>query len=107
MFLVEQIYKVFKTLWHDIFGCGVQNPQYDMNTVMNTNIISVLVIRDQGVIHDAKLIFDKHIDSIISKASRALGFISHRAANSRSVKFNKVLYFAFVRSHLKEKNCVL
>lgn len=33
------------------------------------------VIRDLGVYHDAKLLFDVHIEQIISKASKALGFI--------------------------------
>lgn len=64
-------------------------------------IIKVNSIRDLGVIHDSKLVFDDHIESIVNKASKALGFIIRSCSSFRSLKPIKVLYCSFVRSHLE------
>jgi hypothetical protein len=59
------------------------------------------VIRDLGVLHDHKLVFDSHINNIISKASRALGFIMRSSRDFRHAKTLKILYCSLVRSHLE------
>lgn len=58
-------------------------------------------IRDLGVTHDHKLLFDEHIESIINRASKALGFIMRTSLNFKNLKTIKILYCAFVRSHLE------
>ncbi|KAL0860199.1 hypothetical protein ABMA27_010506 [Loxostege sticticalis] len=57
--------------------------------------------KDLGVIHDDKLLFDKHIESIISRANRALGFVIRSSYNFQRAKTIKLLYCAFVRSILE------
>lgn len=58
-------------------------------------------MRDLGVCHDDRLLFDKHIDNIVSKASRALGFVMRSAKDFHQVKTFKILYCTFVRSYLE------
>lgn len=40
----------------------------------------VFTIRDLGVIHDSKLLFQEHVDSIIAKATQILGFVMRISA---------------------------
>lgn len=56
---------------------------------------------DLGVHHDSKLSFESHVDSIIKKASKALGFIMRISKCFKEVKTLKILYCTFVRSHLE------
>jgi hypothetical protein len=35
----------------------------------------VPVMRDLGVLHDSQLLFDEHINKVVSSATKALGFI--------------------------------
>lgn len=49
-------------------------------------------VRDLGVIHDEKLLFDVHIDHIISKANKSMGFLIRMSKNF------KILYCAYVYS---------
>lgn len=58
-------------------------------------------IRDLGVQHDSKLIFDKHVDAIVAKASKSLGFIMRLSKCFTQAKTLKILYCTFVRSHLE------
>lgn len=58
-------------------------------------------MRDLGVTFDSKLLFDVHIDNIIKKATQALGFILRLSADFKNIKTYKILYCAFVRSHLE------
>lgn len=58
-------------------------------------------MRDLGVYHDSKLLFDVHVDSIISKASRSLGFVMRISKSFMNIKTLKLLYCTFVRSHLE------
>jgi hypothetical protein len=59
------------------------------------------VVRDLGVYHDSKLLFNVHIDNVISKASRALGFVMRSSVDFHHIKTLKILYCSFVRSHLE------
>lgn len=58
-------------------------------------------IRDLGVTFDSKLLFDEHVHAIVKKASRALGFVLRMSAEFTSIKTFKILYCAYVRSHLE------
>ncbi|CAK1580774.1 unnamed protein product [Parnassius mnemosyne] len=70
-------------------------------TLHNQTISRVNHIHDLGVIHDNKFIFDKHIEYIVNKASKALGFILRTSSCFRSLKAVKILYCSYVRSHLE------
>lgn len=70
-------------------------------TLQDKIISKLTATKDLGVIHDQKLIFDLHIDSILNKASRSLGFIMRSSKPFRNMKTIKILYCAYVRSHLE------
>ncbi|CAG9134857.1 unnamed protein product [Plutella xylostella] len=61
----------------------------------------VLHTKDLGVTHDSKLLFDIHINNIIGKACKAMGFLIRVSKPFRSMKTIKILYCAYVRSHLE------
>jgi hypothetical protein len=58
-------------------------------------------MRDLGVIHDTKLIFDNHIASIVNRASKSLGFIMRSCKDFNDTKTIKILYSTYVRCHLE------
>lgn len=70
-------------------------------TLRNQIINRVENTRDLGVIFDNHLKFDLHIDSIVTKASKALGFVMRTSHSFNDIKVVKILYCAFVRSHLE------
>jgi hypothetical protein len=61
---------------------------------------SVNSICDLGVVLDAKLNFTLHIDSLVVKASRMLGYIRRIGKKFRDPYTLKTMYNSFVRSHL-------
>jgi hypothetical protein len=61
---------------------------------------SVDSICDLGVVLDSMLNFTSHIDSLIVKASRMLGYIRRIGKEFRDPYTLKTLYNSFVRSHL-------
>lgn len=69
--------------------------------LLDTALNRVNTIRDLGVIFDSKLLFDAHIDNIVKKASKALGFVLRVSSDFKSIKTIKILYCSFVRSHLE------
>lgn len=70
-------------------------------TLQSSLLVRVNTIRDLGVSFDTKILFDEHINNIVNKASRALGFVLRMSAEFSSVKTFKILYCAYVRSHLE------
>ncbi|XP_026744752.1 uncharacterized protein LOC113506092 [Trichoplusia ni] len=58
-------------------------------------------IRDLGVHHDSKLLFETHVDNIVSKATKSLGFIMRVSKSFKNAKTLKILYCTFVRSQLE------
>lgn len=58
-------------------------------------------IRDLGVYHDSKLIFEVQINDIVNKASKSLGFIMRMSKHFTEAKTLKILYCTFVRTHLE------
>ncbi|KAG6455708.1 hypothetical protein O3G_MSEX009346 [Manduca sexta] len=90
---VDKCFYVSFTRKNSIIGNG-----YTFNGV---DISKVTKIKDLGVIFDSKFTFDSHVDYIIKKASKALGFIIRNSVHFRSLKPLKVLYCSYVRSHLE------
>lgn len=70
-------------------------------TLKRQALVRSYAIRDLGVVHDSKLLFDEHIDSIVNKASKLLGFVMRTCASFNKVKTFKILYCTFVRSVLE------
>src|SRR5699024_12617100 len=50
--------------------------------------------KDLGVVFDSQLSFQAHIDSLISSASKTLGFIMRTSRFFSSIKLLRTLYFA-------------
>lgn len=64
------------------------------------------VVKDLGVLLDAKLSFTDHYSSIISKANRNLGLIFRISAEFRDPYCLRALYVALVRSVLESASIV-
>lgn len=58
-------------------------------------------VRDLGVVIDSRLLFDKHIEIITSKAMKNLGFMFRITKDFKSIKTLKILYCSLVRSLLE------
>lgn len=65
------------------------------------HITRVTHAKDLGVIFDNKLLFDKHVNNIVQKASKVLGFVIRSTACFQSLKPLKILYCSYVRSQLE------
>lgn len=63
-------------------------------------------IRDLGVTHDSKLLFDDHVENIVSRAYRSLGFLMRITKDFTKAKTLKVLYCSLVRSMKYTRICV-
>jgi hypothetical protein len=63
-------------------------------------------IKDLGVIMDGKMSFLPHIEAIISKSSRMLGFIKRISRDFRDPYTQKTLYTSLVRPNLEPAACV-
>lgn len=70
-------------------------------TLKNSSLSRVSFIRDLGVTFDSKLLFDNHVNNVVNKASKALGFVLRMSSQFQSLKTFKILYCAYVRSHLE------
>ena len=70
-------------------------------TLKQMSVARVHTIKDLGVMFDSKILFDAHVDNIVNKASKALGFVLRLSSEFSNIKTFKILYCAFVRSHLE------
>lgn len=70
-------------------------------SLKNQILLKVDEVRDLGVLHDSKLIFDKHIAFIVKKASKSLGFIMRMSKDFKQAKTIKILFSSYVRPHLE------
>lgn len=61
----------------------------------------VASIRDLGIIFDKKLKFDEHIDTMVSKAYKMLGFIMRITTKFKDIPCIMLLYNSLVRSRLE------
>ena len=71
---------------------------YNIN---NTILEKVFVIRDLRVLIDNELTFVQHIDLIISKSKKMLGFITRITIKFKNVRSLVILYCSLVRSCLE------
>ncbi|CAG9121479.1 unnamed protein product [Plutella xylostella] len=69
--------------------------------IRSQKLARVYSTRDLGVIFDSRFTFDEHIDSVVGKACRALGFVMRSSKPFKSMKTVKLLFCAYVRSHLE------
>ncbi|CAH2094536.1 unnamed protein product [Euphydryas editha] len=67
----------------------------------DTEITEVDVVKDLGIILDRKLTFQPHIDYIIKRASRMLGFVLRNAKFFKNYNTKMVLFNILVRSCLE------
>lgn len=67
-------------------------------SLSNKILEKVKVVKDLGIYLDSKLSFERHIDDIVSRSFRMLGFILRISRSFRSEETLKVLYFSLVRS---------
>lgn len=57
--------------------------------------------KDLGILIDSKLEFNKHIETITSKASSALGFVKRFCYDIDDLQTLKALFYTLVQSHLE------
>lgn len=77
------------------------NPIIYDYTLKNSMVTRVSHVKDLGVTFDSKLIFDVHIESIVKRAAKALGFICRISSDFKNIKTIKILFCSLVRSHLE------
>ena len=58
-------------------------------------------VTDLGILMDGRMDFSKNICEQMRKARRMLGFIMRTSKNFKKIETLKILYYAFVRSHLE------
>jgi hypothetical protein len=78
-----------------------QNTLRSKYTIGGTVVDEVTSIRDLGVILDKKLTFQEHIEHIMKKASKMLGFVIRNTREFRILRTKRLLYNAFVLSLLE------
>lgn len=78
-----------------------RNPLGNTYTIGNTTIERVSSINDLGIIFDTDLTFNSHIDSIVLKGFRMLGFIKRNSKHITDTKAITCLYNCLVRSLLE------
>jgi len=61
----------------------------------------VTSIRVLGVIIESNLSFSLHVNIVIKKAFKMLGFINRSTSNFKNINSFKTLYFSLVRFHLE------
>lgn len=74
---------------------------------LNTNIVTrVSTVRDLGITFDRKLKFDEHIDGVVRRAYRMLGFIKRSTVHFTNPAAITSLYMAYVLSTLMYSSTV-
>lgn len=76
---------------------------YSLN---GTLIDQVKNIRDLGIVISSDLSFTEHINMVIKKANKMVGFISRMSKDFRNTQTIKILYNSLVRSHLEYASAV-
>lgn len=69
--------------------------------INNTPLNRSSVVKDLGIIFDQKLTFIQHVNSIVLRASRSMGFICRSLKPFNNINTHKILYFTYVRSILE------
>jgi len=64
-------------------------------------LIVCILVKDLGIYLTPTLSFDHHINTIIGRALKILGFVKRNTANFTSSSCLRILYFSLVRSVLE------
>lgn len=81
--------------------CSIRKFQLFNYQINGTPLIRSQVVKDLGILFDEKLTFINHVNSIVSRASRTLGFICRSLKPFTNINTHKLLYFTYVRSLLE------
>lgn len=68
--------------------------------ISNTTLKKVSEVKDLGVIFDTELRFECHVNNVIKRGLKMLGFINRNTKEFKNVTALKNLYSALVRSHI-------
>lgn len=82
------------------FSRKINNIAFDYS-IGNSVLPRESLIRDLGVLHDSKLLFNGHVENIINRAYKALGFVMRTSRDFVNAKTFKILYCTYVRSTLE------
>lgn len=78
------------------------NPFVNFNYYIDGNIIeNVTVMKDLGVTLDAKLSYVAHIDNIVSKSNRMLGFVKRSTEQFTNLRTINLLFVSLIRPILE------
>jgi hypothetical protein len=72
----------------------------------DSDLERVGVMNDLGVLVDSRMTFVNHIESIVSKSAKMLGFIKRFSKAFSDPYTYKTLYVAFVQPGLEYASCV-
>ena len=75
-------------------------------TINSFNLNKVLSFKDLGVIFNSKLNFKEHIDYILAKSMRSLGFLKRNCKEFKNILTLNTLHYSLVRPHL-EYCCII
>lgn len=75
--------------------------QYFNYNINHTSLGRKNVMKDLGITFDSKLTFESHINQIVKKAYKMLGFISRSLNKFKNISTYKILYYTYVRSCLE------
>ena len=81
------------------FTRNTNKVQFNYN-IDNTILNRVSVIKDIGVYFDTKMIFDHHVQHIVAKAKKSLGFIIRTCKCFKKILSIRALYMSYVNSVL-------
>jgi hypothetical protein len=70
-------------------------------TISGRRLENVSDFCDLGVALDSKLSFSLHINNIVCKAKKMLGFVSRICCDFSKMRVFIILYFSFIRSLLE------
>lgn len=76
----------------------ILNFNYQIN---NTSLQFVQSVKDLGIILDCKMTFDSHIEGILQKALKNLGFLMRTTKDFSKITSCMILYNSLVRSNLE------
>lgn len=83
------------------FTRKMKNELHTSYKINQTTLKNTELIKNLGVFIDRKMTFDPHINQLISKVKRNMGFILRNSRNFKNIGTFKSLYYAFMRSHLE------
>lgn len=69
--------------------------------INGTPLIRSSIVRDLGILFDEKLTFNNHVQEIVLRASRSLGFICRSLKPFMNISTHKILYYTYVRTILE------